>query len=201
MIIFYSLVALLIVITLTLLGFGLKGGTISQKYMMIFLSFTFCLLGLFIWLFSGITSRYTYPYQMAQTAKVRTGETDKQLRFFPLIKDGRPQAVKQPAQKMPNNETYATENAHDNNAQMQALADSLEKKLLSGETSPQSWALLARTRESIGQQDKAAFALLEGAKAFDENSEMYKKFKQDIKALIEAGYKGQYANELKAFLP
>ncbi len=193
MIIFYFLVTFLILLLLVFLALSLKSLSTSQKVITIFLSISFCFLGLFLWFFSGIASRYTYPYQSAHTAKVKVNQTEKALRFFPLIKDARPQQRQ--------NKTIQKQTVHDNNIQMQALADSLEQKLQSGESAPQSYSLLARTREAIGQKDKAALALLKGVKSFPEGSEMHLQFKQEIKAFIERGYQGESIDKLKEFLP
>ncbi len=205
MTLFYFLAALLICATFMGLIFALKDVSSGQKATLIFMSIACGLLGVFIWAFSGAFTRYPYPYQSAAMAKFSVNPTSKQLRFTPIVKDGRPENMN--ANVKENREVSSTSSSGDNghnleeNKQMLMMAENLEKKLKSGESAPQSWALLARTYQSIGQNDKAALALMEGLKAFEGNAEMQAQFTQDIQNFIDSGYRGAHMEDLKAKLP
>lgn len=197
---FYFLAAIIMAATFILLISGLKASEASHKFLMIFFSLSFLLLGAFLWLFSGVATRYTHPYQSAQTAKIQVSETAKQLRFYPLIQDGRPKVEKPQNTPLASKPASSNGGKHDSNKEMLAMAQNLENKLRSGETDAESWAMLARTYIFIGEKDKAAEALIEGFKAFDAASEMHEKFKQETKKFLESGYDGEYASQLKGFL-
>ncbi len=213
MTLFYFLAALLICATFMGLIFALKDVSSGQKATLIFMSIACGFLGVFIWAFSGAFTRYPYPYQSAAMAKFSVNPTSKQLRFTPIVKDGRPKGMNagmnanmkenRPENMKASSASSAGDNEHnlEENKQMLMMAENLEKKLKSGESAPQSWALLARTYQSIGQNDKAALALMEGLKAFEGNAEMQAQFKQDIQNFIDSGYRGAHMEDLKAKLP
>ncbi len=85
-------------------------------------------------------------------------------------------------------------------ADTMALAQGLEDKLRAGTAAKEQWFLLAKTYEMTGDNNKVAFAAIEGYKAHKDMPESAQKYQSLLRKMLDSGYDGSYAAQARQII-
>lgn len=197
---FIIALCIIFILVFAALWLSLKGEKSKKKFSAIWAILGVFVASYFFWSYAGFASKDAFPLQTSTITKEKLPNGKLVSHKKAIIADNRAEQPK-PVVQQQAPATAPHSNQAPNLDQMLAMADNLEKGLMEGTKDASNWALLARTREFQGQNDKAAQALLSGYQAFSDNAEVQASYKAEMGEFIaRVNYDGAHLGALQQII-